>query len=241
MALSEHNLVRPEPRITANELARFMVSGDTGRLGIIRRARESGTPPRTRYKDARATLCNALTDAASERRILREAKTLFDQRAHDSSQSAFIRDDAEKSLQVIKAYQDMRNQMAGYDYVPAPRRQPNLQLGGIEVSVSLDLLIHRSRGQADEIGGVLFRLTQADDGETDAAATKRKDMGAYAATLVQMHVAANLAGQREPAYQLCWSVDVQAGDVHVAPRNFAQRAQNMDAACKFIGAMWGQA
>jgi hypothetical protein len=38
--------------------------------------------------------------------------------------------------------------------------------------VSVDLLIHRSRGQTDEIGGVLFRLTQSDEDETREAACR---------------------------------------------------------------------
>jgi len=88
---------------------------------------------------------------------------------------------------------------------------------------------------------LLLRLTQPEEDETDRASDKRKDMGLYAATLVQMQVATNLAGNRAPHHQICWSVDVQHGDVHVAPRNFLTRAKNIENACKFIAAMWDDA
>lgn len=224
--------------MTANELARFMVSGDTGRVGIVRRARESGTAPRARYKDVRSALRNALTDAPGERRILAEAQTMLEQRADDSAVSAFRRDDAAKSLEVINAYREMRNSLAGYDYVMPPPRQPSLNISGVEVSVTLDLLIHRMNGETQEIGGVLFRLTTPDEDETDNAAAKRRNMGTYAATLVRMQVAENFAGNRSPAYPICWSVDVQCREVHVAPRTFAKRVQAIENACLTIAAMW---
>ena len=234
----QHTRVNPEPRITANELARYMVSGDTGRIGIIRRAKESTTPMRTRYRDVRTSLCNALSDAAGERRILAEAKTRFEQRADDSALSEFRRDDAAKSLEVLKAYGEMRNQLAGYDYSRPPTQQPSLVISNVEVPVTLDLLIQRSRNDIPEIGGVLLRLTQPDEDETENAAAKRRNMGLFAATLVRMHVEKHFAGNHSPAHQLCWSVDVQAREVHVAPRTFAQRVQAMESACMFIAAMW---
>jgi hypothetical protein len=113
-------------------------------------------------------------------------------------------------------------------------------LADVEVSVAADLLVVRpGKNGEEQIGGALFRFTKADD-ETDAAAAKRKEIGAYAATLVYMHVQANLAGNHKPHHSLCMSIDVQCKDVHVAPRSFAQKAQNLENACRFIHAMWGK-
>ena len=139
---------------------------------------------------------------------------------------------------MLAAFREMRNQLAGYDYVAAPKSQSSLSLAGVAVPVNCDILIHRGAKESPEIGAALFRLTQPDEDETERGAEKRREMGAYAATLVQMHVATNFSGNRRPAYQICWSVDVQNREVHVAPRNFAQRATNMENACQFIGAMW---
>ena len=131
----------------------------------------------------------------------------------------------------------MQNQLGGIAFRAAPTRQAPLRMSGLEVSVNVDVLVQRNRNGAEQIGGALFRFTKADE-ETDNAAAKRRDMGLYAATLVHMQVSQNLAGNHQPHYQLCMSIDVQAEDIHYAPRSFAQRAQNLENACMFIAAMW---
>ena len=197
-----------------------MVATDTGKIGIIRRSRESGAPIRSRYKDARTAIRSALCDPVAEKRILAATKNALEQRSEDPSQSDFARDDAEKSFEALAAFADIRNQLAGYDYAPAPKSQPKLILNGVEVSVQIDVLIHRSYRGAEQVGAALFRLTKPEDDETDKAADKRRDVGQYT---------------------LCWSVDVQNGEVHAAPRNYLTRATNLENACRFIRAMWDTA
>jgi hypothetical protein len=56
-----------------------------------------------------------------------------------------------------------------------------------------------------------------------------------------MQVHASHAGSATPHHSLCLSVDVQAGEVHAAPRNFAQKAQRLEAECRFVAALWASA
>lgn len=224
--------------MSANDLARYMVAGDVGRRGIIRRAREVSTAVVVRYTDARAGLQSALCDPVNERRIIASTRNMLDQKANDAANSAWAREDALKSLDVLDAYSVMRNQLAGNDFVAAPQRQPFLRLGGVDVSVNCDVLAHRDVRNVPSIGGALLRLTKPEDEESETARARRLDMGAYAATLVFMQVETNLAGNRQPRPDLCWSVDVQHGEVHSAPRNYRTRAANLEAACEVIAAMW---
>jgi hypothetical protein len=233
---------RPEPRISANELAKYMVTPEPGRIGIIRRARDSITPPRARYSDLRIALTGFLADMHRDRRPLDALAGTLNQRANDSSLTNFSRQDAQASLGALNAFQRMlTNRLAGYAFMPAPARQTPLPIGGVSVSINLDLLLRRERGDRQEAGAAMFRLTKADDEETDAATSKRKEMGIYAATLVQMQVAATVRAGLTPHHELCMSIDVQSGDIHAASRNFAQRAQRLEAACRFIAALWATA
>jgi hypothetical protein len=79
---------------------------------------------------------------------------------------------------------------------------------------------------------------QPEEDETDRAAEKRRDMGCYAAALVHMHVAENLAGDRTPSTEICWSLDVQNRELHSSPGTHLQRKQYLEDACRFIHAMW---
>lgn len=216
-----------------------MVSSDTARMGIIKRAKQSGTAQRPRHKEVRNAIRAALVDPINERRLLAAAYATFEQQQNDASLSALARDDAAVSLEVLNAMAGLKNQIATHDFVYPPMKQPALMVAGVKVTVTLDVLIHGSGTNKEQIGGALFRFTQPEEEDGSRAATRRREMGIFAATLVRMQVAENFANNRTPAYPLCWSIDVQCGEIHVAHRSFQQREQNIENACRFISAMWG--
>lgn len=228
------------PRISANELALFMVSSTTGQLGIVRRAKNPTTPPIIRYKDARPAITAYLTDPTRNLNPLISAEQMLDQRANDSSESSLRRDDAAKSMEVLRAIQGMRNNLAPYDFAVAPTRQSKLELSGVEVSVYADMLVHGSARGVDQIGAALLRMTQ-DDATTASAIEKRRSMGLYVATMVRMHVDQNIQTNRTPSNRLCMSIDVQHGEVFVAPSANTKRVNDLAAACQMIAAIWPSA
>jgi hypothetical protein len=236
---SQHVRHRPTPQITANDLARYMVASETGKIGIIRRSREAATAVVVRYSDARQIARAHLADPTRNARLLSAAIQNFEQRSEDAALTPFAREDARLSIDVLNHLLGMQNLTAGYMFVEAPRDQQSLTLAGVAVAVNLDLLVTRARGTVDQIGGALFRFTKADD-ETDSAAAKRREMGMYAATLAYMQTQ-QLAGNRQAHHQLSLSIDVQCREIHIAPRTFAQRMTNLENACRFIAALWGTA
>jgi len=215
-----------------------MISGDTGRMGIIRRAKEKKAAVAIRYADVRSALSGAMCDPVKSKGFLATAYESFEQKASDAALSTWAREDAAKSLDVIDAFNKMRNSFAGFDFVQAPKKQPSLLLGGVAVSVNCDVLIHRPVKGTESIGAALFRLTKPEEDESETAKSKREQMGKCVATLVLMQVGANLAGNRSPLFELCWSVDVQTGEIHKAPKNSKALMANMENACHFIAAMW---
>jgi hypothetical protein len=227
-----------EPRISANELARFIVSGDTGRIGIVRRAREKKSAIAVRYSDVRTAIAAAMCDPIKGAAIAANAYESFEQKASDTALSPWSREDAAKSLDVLDAYGLMKNSLAGFDFVPAPSQQPMLKLGGVIVSVSCDVVIHRPIKADECIGAALFRLTKPDEDETEKAKSKRTAMGKLVATLVMMQVSANLSGNRKPHHDLCWSIDMQTGEIHIAPKNSKALIANIENACLSISGLW---
>lgn len=217
-----------------------MESSDTARMGIIRRARESTTPLRTRYSDVRQSLRGFLTDQRRRQGTLLAARQMFEQRSDDPSLSDFQREDARLSLDVLDSFDRMQNQLGGLNFEAAPSRMPMLNLAGVDISVNVDLLVVRPRGTQEQVGGAIFRFTKADD-ETDNAASKRRRMGQWAANLVQIQVRDNLCGDRDPHYELCLSVDVQFEEVTRATRSLTARRRDLENACRFISAMWDEA
>jgi hypothetical protein len=237
---SPHVTYYSSPRISANELARFMVTGDTGRLGIIKRSREKRTSVAVRYSDVKDAISAAMCSPSTSKVLLASAYEVFQQKSRDTSLSVWSQEDSAKSLDVIDSFHAMKNQLAGYDFITAPTKQPALLIGGVSVAVSCDVIIHRPVKGVESVGAALFRLTKPDEEETATAKSKREQMGRYVSTLVMMQVSANLAGDRQPLSELCWSLDIQSGEIHKCPKNTKTLIGNIESACTFISAMWAK-
>jgi hypothetical protein len=166
------------------------------------------------------------------------AEHTFEQRAADSSESSLRQDDARQSIEVLHALQRMRNQLAPFDFVEAPQRQGTLRLADVEVSARADMLVHGdSRNGVPQIGSAILRMTQ-DDTESDSARSRRREMGLYVATIARLQTDQNISSAREPANRLCMSIDVQHGEVFLAPDSNTRRMNDVQNACQFIAAMW---
>lgn len=203
-------------------------------MGIIRRAAEPQPFLVTRYQDVRGAIKAYLSDVGRSRNALDEADALFQQRISDPSQSDVRQDDARQSLEVIAALQAMGNQLGGYNFVDAPNSQPKLIISGVEVSVRTDLWVHGQQRGEEQIGGAILRMTQ-DQG------ARRDEMGRYVATLVRMHLDQNNPSNRTPSNRLCMAVDIRHGQVFTAPNSNTRRVNDLQAACRVIHALWGQA
>ena len=217
-----------------------MVSSPTAQIGIVRRAKFPTKPPIIRYRDVRAPIIRYLTDPSRSVNHLVSAEKVFEQRASDTSQSPFRREDAEKSIEVIHALQAMGNKLAQYTFQKAPETQARLSLGGVDVSVRADLIVHGSARGRKQVGAAILRMTQ-DDADKPAAIEKRKNMGLYVATLARLqidNIRARIDGDPDPANRLCMAIDIQHGDVFVAPKSNVRRLNDLTAACQMIAAVW---
>jgi hypothetical protein len=162
---------------------------------------------------------------------------MLQQRHVDPSTSPLLREDASLSIQVLHATQQMQNQLGAYDFHPAPRDQEKLNIAGVEVSVRADLLVHGSSRTAEQIGSAMLRMTM-DDADNDAARERRRNMGLYVATLARLHTEQNISSNREPANRLCLSIDIQHGEVFVAPNANSRRVNDIENVCRMITAIW---
>ncbi|MNE50092.1 hypothetical protein D3C80_1446500 [compost metagenome] len=206
-------------------------------MGILRRAKTPQKAPIIRYKDARAPICAYLSDPARNIRSLVSAEDMLQQRLQDPSTSPLLRDDASHSIQVLHALQRMRNQLAVYDFHAAPRDQSRLNISGVDVSVRADLLVYGNSRSSEQIGAAILRMTM-DDADNESARERRRNMGLYVSTLAKLHVEQNISSNREPANRLCLSIDIQHGEVFVAPNANSRRVSDIENVCRMIVAIW---
>jgi hypothetical protein len=238
-----HYKEQKTPRISANELARFMVATDLGREGIIRNARWQGTVRVARYHTARKAMCEFLTDKTHSHRILGDANRKLETVLNDATLSAFKHEDARASIVALDSFQRGWNALglAGLDF-SVPPKMPLLMIEGVQVAVGLDAVAKiEGPRKAPQVGGVLLRMARGGAGETEGAAAKRREIGRNAAVLVYMAASAHLAKIGTPTPDICYSVDVQHREAHQAPKNYLAIVENMGAACRTIAALWDAA
>lgn len=232
-----HYREQKTPRISANELARFMIASDLGREGIIRNARWQGTVKVVRYRSARGCISRFLSDKGRSQGILAEGREAFEAILDDPTASTFKHEDARASIVALNNFQRSWNQLGlgGLNFAPAARLAP-IEMEGVQVGVALDSIVKMPN--PDRVGGILLRMSRGGAGETEAAASKRREIGRNAAVLVFLCVSERLAKSGTPSAEHCYSIDVQHGDAHQAPRNYLAISDNMRAACRAIAAMW---
>lgn len=231
-------VVHQHPRISTNDLARFMVSSDTGRLGIIRRAKQPQTFVVTRYRDIRDPICNFLADPARNPAILTTVENHLRQRANDPAETALRQDDARAQIEVLASLRAMAGSIGSATYLTQPANRPSsIMIEGVQVSVRLDLQVEATARGIAQVGGAILRMTQ-DDADTPAARDRRRDMGTYVATLARMYLDAHYQGNRTITNRLCMSIDIQHGEIFAAPTGLTQRIGNLRAACQVIAALW---
>jgi len=231
------------PRISANELARFMVATDLGREGIIRNARWQGKVRVARYRVARDAMSDFLTDTMHSHVIIGKAKAKLEAILSDADASAFKHEDARASIVALDGFQRGWNAfgLSNLNFAEPPTLK-RLEIEGVEVGVAIDAVTKReSPTRPTLVGGVLLRMARGGDGETDGAAAKRREIGRNAAVLVYLSAAKNLTKIGTPSSDLCYSVDVQHGESHQAPKNYLAVVENMNAACRTIAALWDSA
>ena len=232
-----HYREQKTPRISANELARFMVATDLGREGIIRNARWQGTVRVVRYRRARDCIGRFLADKGRSHQIINAGRETFEAILNDPSATAFQQEDARASIVALDNFQRRWNQLGlgGFNFAPPPKLAP-IGMEGVEVGVALDSLVNAPN--PDRIGGILLRMARGTTGETEGAASKRREIGRNSAVLIFLSVSENLSKIGAPSTEHCFSVDVQHGEAHATPRNYLPIGDNMRAACRAIAAMW---
>lgn len=214
-----------------------MVSSDTARIGILRRAKNPISPPIIRYRDVRNAITSYLTDATRNLNHIVTAEQMFQQRIDDPSISPLLRNDALLSIEVLHSLQAMRNQLGGFDFHSAPRDQSKLNISGVEVSVRADLLVYGTSRNEHQIGAAILRMT-VDDAATETAREKRRNTGLFVATLARMHVDQNIQSERTLVNRLCLSIDIQHGEAFTAPNANTRRMNDLESACSMIAAIW---
>lgn len=159
-------------------------------------------------------------------------------RCDDMSNGPLVRDDAQRSIDVIEAFQRASNELDvwGSEYREARVPSPTLAINGVEITVNPDAICLTARRDQQRVGQVFIRCTIGAAG--DAAEGRRAEANGHLATIAHLHALQYLGDMGDPHPQSSLVIDVPRRSVVRGPANSARRIANIEAACRMIAAIW---
>jgi hypothetical protein len=117
---------------------------------------------------------------------------------------------------------------------PIAGHQPNVEIEGTQISVTLNATTHRKdKDGSDAVGGVILLFSK-----TETSANSRVERCRIAAVVVLLFAQKHLASLGKADSKLCFALDVFGGAAHAAPGTYKQRLNNISAACEEVALRW---
>lgn len=225
-----------DPRISANQLALFAVSGHAKQETIVRNAKRVSKVKVANYQPARLTVYRAYDgDGLNQDRLRAEADRLEILGEPGSFE-------AECNKLSAKGLKNLAPIVGNVDCAGARVARPqngfeHMLIEGVRVSVQPEVVFSAVHRGATKYGGVLvnFSKTEAFDVKSGRYAA-----GDYAAFLVFQMLALRFGAQGGPRHGSCFSIDVPKADVYSAPGSYVTMLKNIQAACRSIVRQWNE-
>lgn len=226
--------VHDSPRISANQLAEYLLVSPSRRQTILRNAKFAPTYLVVRYNAAKTAVADYLSNDARPSGILADAGADLLAVSKSPTSSPFQKNDAELSIEAIDSFSAIKTnkELIQLSFQKLTNRLPALPLNGVDVSVNLDLIARRQK-TPPLIGGVVFQTAKATTG-----ASWRAEHARNVSSLVWMLAEKHLSALGQVDRKLCLTVDFFGKSITPAPTSYKRRLADFEAACLEIGALW---
>lgn len=226
--------VRARPRISVNKLGEYLVATAARRRQIIRDQKYPPDVQVIRYGDAQRAVVDHLVNGRDDpgvlsRHLYRLAE--WEPRPDDSDYDVQRNRDCRAAVEAFMAMVGALPALDGFAVSAGPPNSPRLGTAGVSISVRPEVLIRgMNRSGEPVVGAIKLHFSK----------TFRLDdrAGDYVGTMLHQFGEQHLVGRGLTVHRNFHVVDVFAGRVFTAPRAFARRRADVDAACEEITSRW---
>lgn len=223
--------VREIPRLSVNKLGEYMEAKPLRRQRILQQAKYPPTFLVNRYEEA----CDAIVDYFQEKRHMRPVLRKLEEVYARHDRTPFEQQNDRLTVEVLELfYENGDDLMLPEEFTAMSGLHSNLplvELSGTEVSIRPEVLMHHRLRGVPVIGAIKLYIS------------KTHPLSAYAAAYVgalvrhQMQNVYTKTPKVNPKY--CLVYDVFANILHMTPRTYITRFNEVTAACIEIAARWG--
>lgn len=231
-----HFKVYRHPRISANQLAQYMVSDAAKRESIVENARKVMAVRVANYNHAR-DLVPRCHDANGLNTDLLNAG--IERLQANPGNDDFDRTCLTLSIRSLRRMAPIIGDIdcAGNRIGRPQRGFEHLLIEGVRLSIQPEIVFSFNYRGGVRYGGVLCNFASGASSSL-ARESGRYTAGHYAAFFMFQLLALKYAGNGGPRYQNCSVVDVYRDTIHTAPTSGVTMLRNVEAACRAIARQW---
>jgi hypothetical protein len=237
--MASSSKVRTEPRLSAFQLADYIVATENRKIRILEEAKypDQGSAKIPQYQIATQCAARFLISPYHDLAILERGREKLIERRDDSELSPWVREEARRSLTALEKFSRSHNSLSlkKHTFEKPPVGLPPLLIEGVSINVEPEMMVVGVHKEQERIGSGFIRMAQGNDGE--AAASHRKDAYGLLAALGHIHTARHLKAQGKAHEPFSIVIDVPRADVYRAS-GLIKRSERIAANCRFIRSLW---
>jgi hypothetical protein len=223
----------PNPRLSANQLAEYLTANATARRRILQDAKFKPTMIVIRYRDARSAVVDHFNGTE---RALDDAITRLKERVDSGDTTEYIVQNCELCIDAIKSFQRSKaNLEVGNTQFSKPKlHNTKLQISGVSVSVSLDLMTEELDKHGKRSKGAAILVFSKNTKSEKLMAGRCKAIALLVYELLKSQ--ASTVPNCDPA--LCMAIDAYNAKVYRAKGQQKQLLTTVVSSCKEITVIW---
>lgn len=226
-----------EPRMSANQLAQYLVSEPSKQEAIVRDAKRVGAVRVAIYEPARKAVHDCHDQTGLNHRLLALEAARMETAVFSD---AFVSESNRLSAASLKRLLQFPHEIdCKGEKIARPRRGfDQMMIQGVRVSVQPDIVFTAAHRGGASFGGVIMNFSKGEQSSLSKATGGRFKAGDYAAFLVFQMLALRHGNQGGPRLEDCVAIDVYRDQIYSAPSAQKTALKNVQAACRTIALQW---
>lgn len=219
-----------QPRISLSKLGEYLVASPMRRRRIILDQKQPKTFIVATYQDAFDAIVDFIVGLKDDEALVKVSDDLL---ADATTQTEWQQQRAQLCVAAIDAFMEISDALPTEGLIlergdPSP---PHFPIAGVGVSVRPEVVVRGTGVGGETVHGAVKLYLAKENPLT-------QESGAAVATALYRYVDQISPGEGRAANQICWVIDVFAGEVFGAPKSHKRVMQNLEAACEEIAARW---
>jgi hypothetical protein len=234
---------RPEPRMSAIALAKYLIQLADKQESILHDSRFTRTSIVTANQDAVRPIRAYLCDPKRPQEMLDRVKAVLQSKADTGPGTPKSRDEARRCAEIITLFQNQENALGlrGLALSEPPNRFDALMVAGVSLSIQPDFMVGGPKGR---VGAGMLHVAKTPDLSDCRPETRerrgehRREVARYLVAMLQMLLDEQNGAYGTPERDLCFVADLRLGETIRAGGDHAARLRTIRAACSQIAKLW---